>query len=183
MAVTAELRAFLTALGHVEAGGIPEVCVFQGGKKPTHVGYFDDREKAVAAISAYDGKGNIFVTLNPAKRDLLARVNNRLAESTYKNPLERTKDHEMYRDSWFPLDVDPERPSNISSTDEEKREALEVAKAVRDWFLSVGVPASAMITGDSGNGAYVLVRTPDCEVTEEHTERKRAFLNFIADKF
>jgi AAA domain len=183
MAVNADLRAFLSALGHVEAAGVTEVCVFQGGKKPTHVGYYDNPEAAVKAITTHDGRGNIFVTLNPALRDLLARCNNRLVEGTYKNPAERTKDHEMRRDSWFPLDVDPERPSNISSTDEEKRLTLEVAKAVRDWLLSVGVPASAMMTCDSGNGAYVLVRTPDCKVTDEHIERKKAFLNFIADKF
>jgi hypothetical protein len=179
----AEIRAFLSALGHVEAGGVTEVCVFQGGKKPTHVGYFDNVEAAAEAIEKHDGRGNIFVTLNPAKHSLLARYNNRLVEGTYKNPAERTKDTEIRRDMWFLFDVDPERPSGISSTDEEKREAFEVAKAVRDWLLNVGVPASAMITADSGNGAYVLVRTPDCEVTAEHIERKKAFLNFVADKF
>src|SRR5262245_36199866 len=179
----AELRAFLSALGHIEAGGITEVCIFQGGKKPTHVGYFDNVEAAAKAIETHDGRGNIFVTLNPAKRSLLARCNNRLVEGTYKNPAERTKDTEIHRDLWFLFDVDPERPSGISSTDEEKREALEVAKAIRDWLMTIGVPVLAMITADSGNGAYVLVRTPDCEVTDEHTERKKAFLNFVADKF
>jgi hypothetical protein len=177
------LRAFLSTLGHVEAGGVTEVCVFQGGKKPTHVGYFSDRDKAAQAIAAHDKRGNIFVTLSPAKRDLLARANNHLVEGTYKNPAERTKDHEMHCDSWFLLDVDPERPSNISSTDEERREALDVALNVRGWLVATGVPSSAIVTSDSGNGAYVLVRTPDCEVTEEHTALKREFLNFVADKF
>jgi hypothetical protein len=177
------LRAFLSALGHVEAGGVTEVCIFQGGKKPTHVGYFDNLESAAKAIEAYDGRGNIFVTLNPAKRDLLARANNHLAEGSYKNPIERTKDHEIHRDSWFLLDVDPKRPSGISSTDDEKREALEVAKAARNWLLSVGVPASAILTGDSGNGAYVLVRLPDYELTDERKGIKKALVNFVADKF
>lgn len=183
MAITAELRAFLSTLGHAEAGGVTEVCVFQGGKKPTHVGYFDNVEAAAEAIEKHDGRGNIFVTLNSAKRSLLARCNNHLVEGTYKNPAERTKDTEIHRDSWFLLDVDPKRPSGISSADEEKHEALEVAKASRDWLLSVGVPASAMLTGDSGNGAYVLVRLPDYEVTTENTATKKALTNFIADKF
>lgn len=183
MPLNAELRAFLLTLGHIEAGGVTEVCVFQGGKKPTHIGYFEDPEKAAKAIETHDGRGNVFVTLNPARRDLLARANNHLLEGTFKNPSERTKDTEIYRDSWFPIDIDPDRPSGISSTDEEKREALEVAKVARDRLLSIGVPASAMMTCDSGNGAYVLIRTPDCEVTGEHIERKKTFLNFIADKF
>src|SRR5262249_6849909 len=94
-----------------------------------------------------------------------------------------TKDHEIHRDSWFLLDVDPERPSGISSTDEELGLALDVAKAARDWLLSVGVPASAIITAQSGNGAYVLVRLPDYEITDERVAAKKALLNFIADKF
>src|SRR5262245_2451303 len=183
MAINADLRAFLSALGHIEAGGVIEVCVFKGGKKPTHVGYFDDLEKAAKAIEANDGKGNIFVTLNPAKRDLLARANNHLAEGSYNKPLERTKDTEIHRDSWFLTDIDPKRPSGISSTSAEKREAFEVAKAVRDWLLSVGVPESAILTGDSGNGAYVMVRLPDYEVTEDRKAIKKALVNHIADKF
>ena len=176
-------RAFLAALGHVESGGVTEVCSFENSKRPTNVGYFNDQAKAAQAIEARDGKGNIFVTVNPVKPALLARYDNRMVEGSYKNPVERTKDTEIHLDLWFLVDVDPERPSNISSTDEEKREAHGVAKAVRDWLLSIGVPASAIMTCDSGNGAYVMVRTLDCKVTDEHTGIKKTFLNFIADKF
>jgi hypothetical protein len=181
--IKAALQAFLSALGHAEAGGVTEVCVFEGGKKPTHVGYFNDSKKAAQAIEKCDGKGNIFVTVNPVKPALLARHNNKLVEGTYKKPVERTNDNESHCDSWFFIDGDPKRPRGISSTDEEKCEAREVVKAVRDWLLSIGVPESAIMTCDSGNGFYVLIRTPDCEVTKEHTERKKAFLDFIADKF
>jgi hypothetical protein len=174
---------FLELLDHGTAAGVTEVCVFQGGKKPTHVGYFDDLQKAVNAIEAFDGRGNIFVTLNPAKRDLLARANNHLVEGTYKNPVERTKDTEIYRDSWLLVDVDPKRPSGISSTDDEKAAALEVARAVRDWLLLIGTPIESIVTADSGNGAYVMVRLPDYEVTEERTATKKAFIAMIADKF
>src|SRR5262249_45138471 len=134
-------------------------------------------------IEAQDGRGNIFVTLNPAKRDLLARANNRLVEGSYKNPSERTKDHEIQRDSWFPLDVDTKRPSGIWGTDVELREPIESEKASRDWLLSVGVPAMAILNGQSGNGAYVLIRLPDYEVTPERTATKQALVNYIADLF
>ncbi|MCI0390308.1 MAG: helicase RepA family protein [Acidobacteria bacterium] len=183
MAINPELRAFLTALCHVDVGGVTEVCVFQGGKKPTHVGYFDNLETAAKAIEAHDGSGNIFVTLNPARRDLLARANNHLVEGSYKNPSERTKDTEIHCDSWFFLDVDPKRPSGISSTDDELSAALDTAKAARDWLLSVVVPAGAILTAMSGNGAYVLVRLPDYEVTDQRTATKKSLINFIADKF
>lgn len=177
------IRRFLDILDHATAGGVTEVCVFQGGKVPTHVGYFNDLDKAVKAIESHDERGNIFVTLNPAKRDLLARANNHLIEGSYKRPIERTKDHEILRDSWFLLDVDPKRPSGISSTDGELHEAIEVAKAARDWLLSVGVPASAVLSGQSGNGAYVLIRLPNYEVTDECITIKKTFMGHIADLF
>jgi hypothetical protein len=183
MAATADLRAFLSSLGHAEAAGVTEVCVFQEGDVPTHLGYFSDLDAAVKAIAAQDGRGNIFVTLNPAIPAMLARANNRLVEGSFKKKLKRTKDTEIHRDCWFVLDVDPERPSGISSTNDEKREAHEVAKAVRDWLLSIGVPTSAIMTCDSGNGAYVIVRTLDCKLTDEHIDRKKSFLNFVADQF
>src|SRR5262249_20124113 len=45
------VRAFLRLLGHVEAGGVTEVCFFDG-ESPSHIGYFDDMEKAARNIGA-----------------------------------------------------------------------------------------------------------------------------------
>src|SRR5262245_44797711 len=87
------IRAFLSALDHEAAGGVTEVCVFQG-EKPAHIGYFDDIERAAKEILQHDGAGNIFVTLNPAKRDLTARINNKLKKGSYNDPAKRTKDDE-----------------------------------------------------------------------------------------
>ncbi|MBS1806820.1 MAG: AAA family ATPase [Acidobacteria bacterium] len=173
--------SFLALLGHGASNGVTEVCIWEG-KSPSHVGYFDDPAKALQAIKQWDGKTNVFVSLNPCKRDLLARANNRLKQLSYKDS-QRTKDTEIFCDSWFFIDIDPRRPSGISSTDAEFAAAAEVGISVRDWLVSVGVPAQAIVTALSGNGCYVLVRLPDYPLTDDNKAINQAFLNRIADLF
>lgn len=174
---------FLELLDHQAAGGVTEVCVFQDGDVPTHAGYFDNAAAAAKAIALHDGRGNIFVSLNPVKGDLLARANNRLIEGSFKRKLKRTRDTEVWRDSWLLLDVDPKRPSGISSSDAELAAAVGTGSAVGNWLLDSGVPATALVTAKSGNGCYLLVRLPDYEVTAERIALKQAFVNHVADLF
>jgi replicative DNA helicase len=177
-----EIATFLQIL-HRAQSGVVEVCLFNESAKPTHVGYFDNLDAAAKVIATNDGKGNIFVTLNPASRDLLARANNRLIEGSYKKPVTRTLDSEIVCDSWLFVDIDPKRPRGISSTDTELAAAREVGKAVRDWLIEIGVPPSALLTAQSGNGLYILVRLPDYPITEKSTAIKKAFINHVADLF
>jgi hypothetical protein len=130
----------LELLDHQAVSGVTEVCVFQDGEVPTHVGYFNDLQAAAKAIAAHDGRGNIFVTLNPVTRDLLARYNNRLVEGSFKRKLRRTQNKEIARKSWLLLDIDAERSSGISSTEAELQAAIEVGCDVREWLVSVGGP-------------------------------------------
>lgn len=175
---------WLEILGHLEYDSVIEVCSMIGGTV-RRVGYFDSYEATAQAISEIDKwhKENIFVTLNPAKRDLLARACNRLRETSFKDKIERTKDHEIHRDIWFLIDIDPRRASGISSTNEEMAKSLKLAQAVLEWLVEIGLPVQATLTALSGNGTYMLIRTPAFELTKKHTERKKAVLNFIADLF
>jgi hypothetical protein len=178
------VRALLRIFGHVEAGGVTEVSVFSGNSKgPSHTGYYADTEKASGAIESFDGQGNIYVTLNPVKKSLLGRYNNRMAKGSFQNRIERTEDDDIHSDSWLLIDVDPKRPSGISSTAEEKAEALRVTQSVYDWLIEIGVPKSSTILGDSGNGYYILIHLPDYPNIEEMKSVKKNFINFIGDKF
>lgn len=176
--VTSTIQRFLEVLDHANAGGATEVCVNPGGGYKQSVGYFETPASAAKAIAQYDGQYNIYLTLNPAKRELLARVNNKLASS--KN---RTSDGEVFRDSWFFLDLDPKRPTGISSTDEELRAAVDVGNQIVRFLLDMGVCQEAILTSISGNGAYVLVRLPDYEINSERIELKKKLLNYFADQF
>src|SRR5450759_3647750 len=80
----------------------------------TASGYFDSAEALVQAANAWDGKSNIYVTLNPVNPALLARANNRIVPKA-KNT---TCDDDVLHRRVFFLDIDATRPSGISSTDE-----------------------------------------------------------------
>lgn len=57
---------------------------------------------------------------------------------------------------WFLIDVDPVRPSDVSSTDAEKAEAGNVVGKIVDRLVSAGWPLPVMV--DSGNGWHLLYR-------------------------
>ena len=67
-----------------------------------------------------------------------------------------TADDDVVRRRWLPIDCDAVRKSNISSTDEEHKAALELADQIRNGLASVGWPQPIML--DSGNGAQLLYR-------------------------
>jgi hypothetical protein len=94
----------------------------------------------------------VYLTLNPVKRDLLARASNRL-ESYAKHT---SSDNDITERRWLLIDFDPVRSAGISSTDAEHDAALERAKVMRETLAGWGWPAP--IFADSGNGAHLLYR-------------------------
>ena len=79
----------LEFLGHLEAGGVTEVRIFPkkrylaiNGRRryvgKVVSGHYNDYKKLTRDIEPFDGKANIYVTLNPCKPELLARSPNRL---------------------------------------------------------------------------------------------------------
>jgi hypothetical protein len=172
------VQRFVETLSHADAGGVTEICVNLGGGWHQLVGYFENPKDGAGAIAKYDGKYNVYVTLNPVKRDLLGRVNNRLTRS--KN---RTSDGEVWRDSWFLFDIDPKRPAGISSADSELQAAIAVGTKIVDHLIGIGLSKESILTGISGNGVYVMVRLPDYEITTVRIGFKKRLLNYFADKF
>ena len=121
----------------------------------TESGYFDfehipQAADAIAKIRAFAGA---YVTLNPVDPDLLARAFNRLGPAEQNAT---TADDDIVRRRWLPIDCDAVRKSNISSTDEEHKAALELADQIRNGLASVGWPQPIVL--DSGNGAQLLYR-------------------------
>jgi hypothetical protein len=111
---TQELRCFLSLL-HAP-GDVFEIRILKHGKyKFTASGYFEDVDAATAAVSRWDRKASIYVTLNPINPSLLARAVNRIVERADAT----TADADVLRRRWLFLDLDAVRPSGISSTDAE----------------------------------------------------------------
>ena len=124
----------------------------------THSGYFSDRDALIRAVEPLDTDSSvhgIYVTLNEVNPALLSRRANRIKMRLGKKD-STTSDVDILRRRWLPIDIDPLRPSGVSSTDEEHGLALAKADEVARWIAGLGFPEP--VRADSGNGAHLLYR-------------------------
>lgn len=121
----------------------------------TWSGYFNYHSSASTVIARIDEKNKpfgIYVTLNPVKPELLARAENRILPKAKVT----TSDEDVTSLRWIMVDIDPVRPSGVSSTDEEMNAGLELATSISDDLTEQGWPEPLLCM--SGNGAYLLYR-------------------------
>src|SRR5712691_7754461 len=113
-------------------------------------GYFDNLSTMAEAICQADVKyraGGVYYVLNKINTALLGRAYNRLKERAEH----ATADNNILRRRWLPVDLDPVRPSGISSSDEEHAAAIDRARIIAEAMANEwGRP----IIADSGNGAH-----------------------------
>jgi hypothetical protein len=143
-----------TVLAALFSGGVVEVRAL--ADYATHSGYFDDFAKCAAAAEALDADPEvrgIYVTLNAVDPALLARRANRVKMRLSRSDA-TTSDADILRRRWLPIDLDPVRPSGVSSTEEEHAAALRRADEIALWLDEQGFPHP--VRADSGNGAHLL---------------------------
>lgn len=116
-------------------------------------GFFDGWDRLEQEVKKYDGKDNIYITLNPCDKALLARSNNRIRKAKSGDT---TSDQHITKRCWFLVDCDPVRPSGIMATNEEKKAAQERVKQVYAFLKGMGW--SGPVICDSGNGCHLLYR-------------------------
>jgi hypothetical protein len=158
--------SFLFADVKFGGGECVEVRMMSKKKGLTVSGWFDDIEamaKAVARL-ARDGFGNpdtyrfvhenVFWTCNPANDALLSRQPKNAVDFVSEN----TSDLNITRRIWLPVDIDPLRPSGVSSTAEEKKLAKEVANRLIARLEELGFAPENIVGGTSGNGYHILIR-------------------------
>jgi len=124
----------------------------------THSGYFNDYEalmRQVEALGTDSTIQGIYITLNEVNPALFSRRANRIKMRLGKKD-SSTGDADIVRRRWLPIDIDPLRPSGVSSTDEEHTLALNKADEIARWIAALGFPEP--IRADSGNGAHLLYR-------------------------
>ena len=146
----------LRAVSTLSMGGVVEVRALADGA--THSGYFDDYTllaEQVEALDADPAVAGIYVTLNAVNPALLARRANRIKMRLSRKDA-TTGDADILRRRWLPVDIDPVRPSGVSSTEEEHNAALAAAERIAAYLKEQGFPAP--IQADSGNGAHLLYR-------------------------
>jgi predicted P-loop ATPase len=158
-------------------GDVVEVRVPKAGRHRTISGYFSDSERLVEEVERLEGSRfpGVYWTINPVTQALLGRADHKLktfAENT-------TSDADIVRRLWLPVDLDPRRPSGISSSDAERAAALDLAQFIRAQLTSDGWPAP--ILADSGNGAHLLYRL-DLPNDAESTGLVRSVLEALSNR-
>jgi hypothetical protein len=131
------------------------------------------------AVQELDGNvPSIYITLNPVKPELLDRIKNKTIDYADRNLL--TKDEDIERRALILVDVDPKRPADCASTDDEKKESYDVAMRIRDEMSSAGFPLP--FVADSGNGFHLLYKC-DLQNTSEVNDAVKGFLKYLHAKF
>lgn len=147
----------------------------------TSYGYYSNLEKLAADAEILDSRPDIkgvYVTLNTVNPALLSRCMNRVRTADRREPL--TADGDIIRRNWLPIDIDPVRPSGISSSDEEHQQAIRKAEQIAGFLSELGWPEP--IRADSGNGAHLLYRV-DLENSGESSEIVRSCLQTLDQIF
>jgi len=166
------LRAAFDRQGFVCRG--EDIGLGQGFAGTTLAGWFDDDERLIAQASRLHGVSG-YVAINPVRLDLLARSDNRLSRVRHT-----TRDADIVCIRWLYLDIDPQRPPEISSTDAEVAKALERRDAILNDHPELAATAA---WGCSGNGAWILIRLPDYPNDPEHATVLRSALTVLDRKY
>jgi len=170
-----DLERFLELLW--EPGDVREVRAPKHDGRNTLSGYYDDPARLAADVAPWDGRANLYLTLNPVDPALMAR-----AQGDRIDPRAQatTSDADVVARRWLAVDVDPDRPSGVSATDDERAAALATARAIADHLHAQGWGWGVVV--DSGNGYWLLYRT---ELPNDDDSRRlvEGFLRYLAAMF
>lgn len=163
----------------VKPGEVIEVRFIKVNGRWTESGCFDDHKAFCEAVRQTDRRphAGAYFTLQVIDPRLLGRSCNRIKQSDLTTS---DKDVLFYR--WLPIDLDPVRPSGISSSDSELDAALDLREIVAAHVVSemkFAKPIKAM----SGNGAHLLFRLPDLPANDENKKIIKNILAGLAKQF
>ncbi len=156
------IRATYRWLAHAEHG-VSEVRVIRPGKGIVGIGFFDDEEAFVAECVRTNAAGNVYVGIQPRPRRLFDQAPN--AIRPLKSGAGR-KDIEVVTATV--MDLDPVRPKDTASTDDELAAAVEATDAAAAWAEESGVARPARMM--SGNGAQLWFAVPPIVVDDHNRD-------------
>jgi len=142
----------------------------------TWSGYFYDVGRAIDALAPYDNF-NIYYTVNEVKAACASRDQFNVFRQVKGTA---TSKQDIEHRWWMPVDVDCDRPSGVSSTDDEKAKALAKAREVFAFLRGQGF--SEPVVCDSSSG-YHLLYPIDMDNTTESESVVKVFLETLARMF
>lgn len=159
-------------------GELFEVRIVPGDKRrKTASGYFKNADDLIEAFKSYDLRGaNVYITLQQVNSALFSRQQS----NHFVAGANSTNDSEVSGYKWLFVDLDPERPSGISSNDEELKKSFSLAKRILTFMKGYGFeePVKAV----SGNGAHLLYRI-SLKQTKENEELIKRCLGALSMMF
>lgn len=161
-----------------QPGDTVEVRVLNARGKRTISGYFNDFQLLAAEVEKLNRERypGVYWTINPVDSALLSRASNRV--QPYAK--DTTLDENVLRRHWLPIDLDPDRPTGISSTNAQHDASLAHAETVRAALMADGWPEP--IFADSGNGAH-LDYSIDLPNDDESRDLLKRVLEGLAARF
>lgn len=142
----------------------------------TWSGYFYDVEQAIEKLQPYDNL-NIYFSVNEVKRACASRSQFGCFQQVKGTA---TSKQDIEHRWWIPIDVDCERPSGVSSTNEEKALAHKKAGDVFRFLKANGFSEPIVCDSSSGYHIYLPIdmeNTPEAEVTI------KSFLEILGNNF
>ena len=133
-------------------GELFEVRIIRQNRRQPLVGYFDDVSVMIDQLKRQDLRdSNVYVVMN----DIKPECSGRSARDHFLQSA-ATSDGDIVKRSWILVDLDPVRPSETSSTDEQVAKAKVKANAVYKFLDDQGF--CKPVSGFSGNGCHLLYR-------------------------
>ena len=146
-------------------GQLFEVRLLKKNPKRTWSGYFTSANALVDALKTVDLRGlSAYITLNQISDACYAREQH---DKFVQSPEVTTNDKDVEGYNWLFIDLDPVRPTGISSSDSELAEAKALAKKIYSFLKMQGF--TDPLIGMSGNGVHLLYSI-GLQKTEEHEQ-------------
>lgn len=142
----------------------------------TWSGYFYDVEEAIKQLEPFDN-ANIYYSINEVKSACASREQFNCFKQVRGTA---TSKQDIEHRWWLPVDVDAERPSGVSSTDEEKANAHKKAQEVYVFLRNNGF--SEPVICDSSSGYHILYPI-DMDNTQESEDAIKSFLEILSNRF
>lgn len=134
----------------------------------TYSGYFFDIEKALPLMSRFDvGHNQFYFTVNAINPACASRAQ---FESFQIVKGSSTSDNDIIRRNWLPIDIDVEKPANVSSSNEEKEYAHQKALAIYKLLRKYDFPEAVVCDSSSGYHMYFPIDMPNDSDTKRLIE-------------
>lgn len=135
-------------------GELFEVRCLEANGRKVYSGYFKSPESLINQLCRLNSTdSNIYITLGKVKEDCYSREQR---EKFVMNAKNTTNDNDIVGYKWLFIDVDPQRPAGVSSSDEQLQEAKERGNQIYIFMKNLGF--NDPVTALSGNGIHLLYR-------------------------